>query len=361
MSRFVTLKKTDVQFSQYIWGTFSNTERALPIESLNNGTTHESVTFEIKKNDEIQKPSYLVIMSRLLKWNYFFLLLIPFLYVFVKNLVFQRIFDPISFGLAAVSSVFLFAGLNIRNDILDHVSGFDRIIKSSGPKPLLLGWITAHKANQISLALSVFAIMLAIPVCIRQHEALRVVVISLILLIVGNFFNKNNYKFNYFSEFILFLILGPTLCAGYQVSMGSGVDTEILVFGTVWGVAVLFLLYIVQFYNLFETSQVGIKNTLTKMGFDKSKTFLISWWIFFIVLWATYHYFYASVFSLWFGTNILIFWSWPTFIKIKQAHSPIGSQLAKVRRAAYRAFALMVAILIVELSSYVYTYLDRTM
>lgn len=357
MSRFVTLKKTDAGFASHIWGTFSNTERALPLESLNTGTVQESVTFEIKTLQEIKQPSHLKIFSLLIKWNYFFLLLIPLFYVAVKNYLFHRIFDPVSFGLAALSSLFLFAGLNIRNDVLDHVSGFDRIIKSSGPKPLLLGWATAESANHIGWILSIIAIALAVPVCLHQHEAIRVVGITLGLFFAGNFLNKNNYKFSHFSEFILFLILGPALCSGYQVSMGSGVDTEILVFGTAWGVAVLFLLYTVQFANLFETSQAGIKNTLTKMGFDKSKRFLIAWWSFFIVLWVIYHYFYASRFWLWFGTAILIFWSLPTFIQVTKTHSPIGSALMKVRRVGSRAFALMVGILIVELCWNVYNQL----
>jgi 1,4-dihydroxy-2-naphthoate polyprenyltransferase len=357
MSRFVTLKKNDADFSKYIWGTFSNSERALPIESLNTGTTQESVTFEIKSLAEVNQPSDLVIFSRLIKWNYFFLLFVPLFFVAIKNFLFQRIFDPASFGLSAISSIFLFAGLNIRNDVLDHVSGFDRIIKTNGKKPLLLGWATAESANHIGWILCIIAIALAVPVCIHQHEAIRVVGITLGLFLAGSFLNKNNYKFSHFSEFILFLILGPALSSGYQVAMGSGVDTEILVFGAAWGVAVLFLLYIVQFANLFETSQAEIKNTLTKMGFDKSKTFLISWWSFFIVLWTIYHYFYASRFWLWFGTAILIFWSLPTFIQIKNTHSPIGSALMKVRRAGSRAFALMVGILVVELSWNIYNHL----
>jgi 1,4-dihydroxy-2-naphthoate octaprenyltransferase len=357
MSRFVTLKKTDADFSKYIWGTFSNTERALPVESLNAGTTQESVTFEIKNLAEINQPSDLVIFSRLIKWNYFFLIFVPLFFVTVKNFLFQRILDPTSFGLSAISSIFLFAGLNIRNDVLDHVSGFDRVIKSSGQKPLLLGWATAESANHISWILCIIAIALAVPVCILQQEAILVVAITLGLFLAGNFLNKNNYKFNHFSEFILFLILGPALCSGYQVAMGAGVDTEIIVFGMLWGVGVLFLLYIVQFANLFESSQAGIKNTLTKMGFDKSKTFLIAWWSFFIVLWTTYHYFYASRFWLWFGTAVLIFWSLPTFIQIKNTQSPIGSALMKVRKRGRRAFALMVGIFIVELSWNIYNQL----
>ena len=89
MSHFVTLKKTDADFSKYIWGTFSNTHRAVPMESLNTGTIQESVTFEIKSLQEINQPTDLVIFGRLIKWNYFFLLFLPLFYVAVKNFLFQ--------------------------------------------------------------------------------------------------------------------------------------------------------------------------------------------------------------------------------------------------------------------------------
>lgn len=358
MSRFVTCKKDSDEFKKYIWGTFSENERALPIKSLNVGTVSETVTFEIKSLAEVQAPSLWKIYLRLIKWNYFFLIFVPLYYVFVKNYVYQRLFDLNSFYLSIVASLFLFAGLNIRNDINDHLSGFDWIIKSKNKKPVLSGWVTAQKAQFFSWVLIVLAIGFAIPVCLRQHEALRVSVVTLILFLAGNFLNKNNYKFTPISEFILFVMLGPGLCSGYQVALGSGVDTEILIFGTAWGVAVLFLLYIVQFEHLFETSQAKIQNTLTKIGFDKSKIFFKFWWSFFVFLWVVYHYFYSSQYWLWISTIVLIFWSLPTFIQIANVHSPIGSNLSRVRKAGFRMFALMVMILVLEQSWYLYSHWD---
>lgn len=360
MSRFVTVKKNSSEYLKYIWGDFSSTERALPIESLNRGAeddiSKESITFEIKSVQEIKKPSFVTMLSRLIKWKYFFLVLVPIYYVMIKNFVYDRLFDPYSFILAAIGSLFLFAGLNIRNDVIDHISGFDRIIKSSSPKPILLGWITARKAKTLSWFFIFVSVLLAIPVCLRQPETIHVVGITFILLLIGNFLNKNNYKFNFFSEFILFLILGPALCSGYQVALGSGVDTEVLVFGSAWGVAVLFLLYVVQFANLFETSQSEIKNTLTLMGFDKSKLFLKSWWGFFLLLWVLYHYFYSSAYWLWCGSLALMFWSFPIFVEITHVHSPMSSGLQRVRKAGLRIIFLMITILILEQTWYLYNH-----
>ena len=357
MSRYLTLKKSDPEYLKYIWGDFSESERALPIESLNKNEPSDSVTFEIREVKAVQAPSTMVLVSRLIKWNYFFLVFVPVYYVMTKNFVYERLFDPFNFFLAVVASFLLFAGLNIRNDVLDHVSGFDRIIKSSSAKPLMLGWMTARKAKTLSWFFIAAAMILAIPVCLKQHEAFHVALVTLVLFLIGNFLNKNNYKFNYLSEFILFLLLGPVLCSGYQVSLGSGVDTEVLVFGAAWGVAVLFLLYLVQFANLFETSQAGIKNTLTLMGFDHSKRFLKLWWALFIILWMVYHHFYASTYARWIGTATLIFCSLPVIAEISHAHSPMGSNLNRVRYAGLRIIFLMIAILVLEQTWYLYTHL----
>ena len=358
MSHFVTCKKNSDDFKKYIWGTFSETERALPIESLNVGTVSESITFEIKSINEIETPTQFQIFIRLIKWNYFFLIFVPLYYIFVKNFVYQRLFDLLSFYLSIAASLFLFAGLNIKNDILDHISGFDWIIKSKSKRPVLQGWITAHAANKFSNILIIIAACLAGPICFRQNEVFRISIITLLLFLVGNFLNKNNYKFSYISEFILFIMLGPALCSGYQVALGSGVDTEVLIFGSAWGVAVLFLMYVVQFEHLFETSQAKIYNTMTKMGFDKSKSFLKLWWGFFILLWIIYHYFYASQYWLWFSALVLIFWSLSAFVQIAQADSPMGSNLFRVRRSCFKIFTLMILLLILEQSWYLYNHLD---
>lgn len=355
MSQFVTLNKKDSLFSKYIWGDFSQNLVAIPIESLNIETEQESVTFEVKEKKHIKSPHPFFILLRLMKWNYFFLIFVPFYYVWVKNTLYDRLYDVQSFYMAVLSSIFLFAGLNIRNDVLDHVNGFDRIIKSRNPKPILSGWVTARSANNLAWGFIFIALILALPALYRQIEALRAAVVVFSLFIIGNFLTKNSYKYSYFSEFILFLILGPGLCAGYQTALGSGVDTEILVFGSVWGTGVLFLLYINQFANLFETSQAGIGNTLTKMGFDHSKKFLGRWWALFLLFWVVHHHYYASIYWTWFATATLVFWSFQIFIKLSNVESPMGSQLYRVRRTGYRIFLLMVSLLILEQTWYLYT------
>lgn len=352
MKKFLTLNKNDSRYNDYIWGSFSKSEYAIPVESLNDTTLKNVVTFLIQDKTSFAKPSFLRWVTYLIKWKYFSLLYIPLYLVIAKNILFNRFFDPLSLALSAIAASLLFAGLNIRNDVIDHISGYDRIISSGKIKPIMKGWINATEASKISWWLIVSSALFAVPVFFRQPESIRVAIIVSVLFLIGNFIRKNSYKDKYFAEFILFLLFGPGLLSGYQVALGSGVDTEILALGTLWGFGVLFLFYLNQLRYLFNTSKSNIVNTITKMGFDESKNFLVMWWCVFIILWALFHKFYSSTFWAFFTSFTLIFWSFPTFIKIAASRSPMGSELKLVYKIGIRNFVLMIFLIVLEATYY---------
>jgi 1,4-dihydroxy-2-naphthoate octaprenyltransferase len=285
---------------------------------------------------------------------------VPLFFVGFKKYLDDRFFDPFSFMMASISMLFLFAGLNLRNDLNDHLSGYDRVIAPISPKPLLKGWITGSEVSFLSGVLIIFAAILSVPVFILQNEELLVVAVVLFLFIVGQFFKKNSFKNQRLGEVILFLLVGPGLCSGYQVSLGAGIDTEILFFGLLWGAAILFLVHLNNFSNLLATSQAGIHNTITKMGFDASKKFLIFWLASLNILWISYHYFYASIFWTWLSGAVFIFWSIPTAIQFASLSSPVGSDLLVAKKTGSKNFLLMIVLLFIEQIWYLGSQLNWT-
>lgn len=234
VSSFITLKKKDSDFQKYLWGNFSSTQRALPMATMNLNSSEETVTFEIVDKKTIQKPSALSIFFTLIKFQNLHFILLPLFYVLAKNYVDNRFFDPVSCAIASVAMLFLFAALNIRNDVNDHVSGYDRVnITSPGGhgKPIHLGWITASQASNLSWVLTLIAMTLSLPVMLRQPEEARVIAVSTALIIAGRLLSKNSYKNQRWGEVIFFILAGPGVVAGYQVALGSGIDTECLGFG----------------------------------------------------------------------------------------------------------------------------------
>lgn len=351
-TQYVTLKKTDPAFLSHLWGSQEaeqkSQQRAIPVKTYNLGTEEESVTFELKDISQIQKPSFIKVVASLIKLKSFILILFPLFFVLVKNSVDNRFFDPQSMLFVSIATLLLFAGLNIRNDVYDHISGFDRVNLDSTRKPIRLGWISAHKASRISLWLISASAIITLPVIFVQTELIRVIAVALILFFAGRFAKDNSYKNQHFGEFILFMLIGPALVSGYQVALGAGVDTEVLAFGVLWGFAVLYLIQVNNFSHIMTSSQSGIRNSMTKLGFDWSQKFLIIGWIAFIGLWILFHNYYASTYWSVFGTMLLIFWSIPLFMKISNIKSPMGSGLQTVRKEAYKTFIIMVFLFFME-------------
>ncbi len=355
MSQFITLKKSDPKFKKHLYGTFSHDDIAIPMTTLNLGSVEETITFEIKKKSDIKKPMFIMMFLHIIKIKKYLLILVPLFYVLAKNYVDGRMFDSWSLFLAAVGSLFLFAGINIRNDVIDHITGYDRVNTSEELKPIQEGWLTAADALFISRASILISALFSIPVMINQPEEVHVIVVLIGLILAGKVFVRNSYKNQHFGELLLFILSGAGLVLGYQVALGAGIDTEVLAFGVLWGWAILFLMHLNNFRNLLSSSQAGLKNTMTRLGFDRAKKLLNYWWIVFLLLWFAYHHFYGSVFWSTLSNLILIFWSIPTLIKISQIQSPVGSDLIEAKLAGYRNFLLMNGILILEFGWYVGT------
>lgn len=347
--RFVTVNKSDPKFQSYLMGTVQPDLRPVPAKSLNIGRSDELVTFEMKLISEIQKPSLLAQVSEILKLKSYVLILFPLFFVLVKNISAETFYDPVSLTFAVVSLLFIYGGLNMRNDVADHVSGFDRVNTSVKLKPINAGWVTAAQLSKLSWIAIFFAVLLALPVLLLQFETWKIVAISSPLLVAGQFLQKNSYKEKWFGELVLFFLMGIGVAAGLQLAMGAGVDAQVIAFGLFWGSVVVFLMHVNNFSHLMTSTQAGIKNSITKLGFDRSKIFLALWWCACLFLWTWFHLNFGVGFWKWFGSVCLLAVTLPFFILLYRTRSPIGSDSVYFRVWAYRIFAFMVFLFYLEL------------
>lgn len=349
-SQFVTVKKSQSEFSEYLWGRLENVtaRRAVPVKTYDLGTVKESVTFELKNISEIKKPGQFVFFAAFIKLNSFILILFPLFYVLDKNYFSGGHGASPGILFAAISSVFLFAGLNIRNDVYDHISGFDRVNIDLNRKPIRMGWISAQTASRISVGLIFLAAVLALPAVLLQPRLLWVISAALILFFLGRFAKNNSYKQQHSGELILFLLIGPALAVGYQVATGSEVDSEVVGFGALWGFLVLYLIQVNNFTHIMTSSQSGIKNTMTKLGFDWAQKFLITAWLIFLLLNVLFHFYVSSVSWIVINTVTLLAVSVPTILKIANIKSPMGSGLQVIRKEVQRNFLVFVIVSLAE-------------
>jgi len=331
----VTLSKSSPQFESYLLGTFSKDHRALPLRTLNANSSQETVTFEVKSVDELDRPSLPMILLHLLKVRAFILVLFPMYVILVKNNADKTIRDPMVVLFATLGILFTYIAVNLRNDFTDHMKGLDRINPKAGSRVIQKGWMTAAQVRSWSNFFVALAVVFASVVIFAFPVVIGVVMLTVLVGIWAQFLKKGSFKYHKGGEFFVFLLLGPLLTTGYHISISGAWDLESLFLGIIWGWLVVFLQHIKNFEFIMVNSQAGFHNTVTWLGFDRSKTLLRVWWFLFLAMFIGYHLRYAGNFWTWFVCGSVAFSAFPFFIGISNLQSPVGSDLIRVRRRGY--------------------------
>ena len=348
-----TISKSDPQFESYLLGTFSTTHKALPVQTMNVSSEQESITFQIVSNEEIRLPDFLSYWAQVLRLRNFVLIAFPIYIIIMKATIYHLPYFPL-FALLSIFSAFLLqSSMNLRNDFQDHFWGIDRVQPSSGSRAIQKGWITAARVKNLSNYFLIFGIVLAIPMIIVRPIPLIVVgLLSAVLMYTASGGGKFGTQYRFGTEFSAFWMAGPLLTIGFQIAIGMRLDPEIIMLGFVTGGLALFILYTRSFENILFNSQAQIKNTITMLGFERSKKFLSWFWFFWIVLLLFYHFNYAStdwmLMSFVFVTLASIrVWNSITLLK-----SPAGSAINRSMKICRRIAWIIVALWFVEYLTY---------
>lgn len=335
MTEVKTLSKGSPEFESYLLGSFSRTHRALPIQTLNANSSLETVTFEIVPVPEIKRPSFAILISHLLKVRAFILILFPVYLILVKNNADGTIEDPMVVLVSTFGILSAYIAVNLRNDYTDHMKGLDRINRQAGSRVIQKGWMTASEVRSFAHFFVVLAFFLAGLVIFAFPMVIGVVLLTTMVGIWAQFLKKGSFKYHKGGEFFVFLLLGPLLTTGYQISISGFWDIESLYLGIIWGWLVVFLQHLKNFEYIMINSQAGYQNTVTWLGFDKTKVLLKVWWLIFMAMFITYHLRYSGVFWTWFVCTVLSFCTLPFFISLNNLRSSIGSDLLRSRRLGY--------------------------
>lgn len=327
MSQLVTLSRKDPLFPKYLHGTFSDKERALPVQSLNVNTEHEQVTFQIVPIEKIEKPVFLIKWARIMKLHNLTLLGFTLFAILIKNSVDGIAFDPALALLSAIGAFCLHIGVNLRNDYQDHINGLDRIHPQGGSQAIQKGWITAARVRTLSFVFLFIGIIFGLPSLFVYPELFILIGTIALLAIVGFSQYRMGMKYRLWSEVTIFLLLGPLLSVGYQYAIGCGFDLEVVLLGCTVGLLGAYFIHLKNFQAILVNSQAKFHNTISELGFEKSKTFLIAWWWLFFGFLNLYHYIYAATSWFWIiflgslGPTIYVFKG------LNQLHSPLGSKV----------------------------------
>ena len=349
MKRLFTVSKKSQDFERYLDGTFSPTDIALVLETHNLNSLEESITFEIKKRDQIVKPNWLQIILALSKPYKFIYLLFPVLFILLDFIIHGVEFDQLTTVFSVVSAVFLFLGINLMSDFRDHLQGFDRVNENHKSKPIFLGWVRAIRVKQSALALIFLSFLLSIPVLIAFPKLLVIVAITGTIIFYSLLKKNKSYRDHLFGDVFWALLVGPLLSLGMEVAFSGEFQFKYFLFGCVWGILIFFRIQIANFEHILSSSLAKVKNLVNYFGFENSKKFLFSIWGLFLLSFslfqAAFHHW-----LVWLGTVLIIlFQGYKQFRLLYKLSSPSGSEMKTVNEGLKVLWATIIMLWLVQI------------
>jgi 1,4-dihydroxy-2-naphthoate polyprenyltransferase len=339
-----TLSKADPQFLSYLLGTFSNTQRALPVKSLNVNSDSETVTFEIIPVKDINTAPFFFRWLKIFKIHNFVLVGLPIFFILMNCYLDGKSFDGHLALLSAAAAFCLHAAVNLRNDYLDHLSGLDRLQSSAETThPIQRGWITAYQAKAISNFFIFLGLIFGAPSVIFFPELLFIVSILLLFGFIGIQSYRFGLKYRLWTELTAFLFLGPCLTVGFQMSIGGGFDLEAIFLGQITGWFAVYVLHLKNFTQIMTNHQAGFINTVNLLGFEKAKTLINWWWWILLLMINAYHFFYNT---FWWTAAFALFSILLIILQLKATRnitSPVGSNFRAMLNSCYQLGLILFA------------------
>lgn len=342
MNRFVTASRGSAEFEAYLLGSFSKTERARAVQSLNPNTKSEQVTFEILKLSEVQRPGALSFLGQWLRLRKLVIILFPVFY-FLINLA-KPVLDPWALLLALFSLIFLFWSVYLHNDYSDHVQGIDRVYLNSGSRAIQKGWVTAWFVKRWAWIFLIISMLLALPVFVAIPALLMVAALGGFLIYISHINPFGFFKNKMWGVWVQGFLVGPCLAVGLEILMTGTVTLTGVGFGLLWGLLVLFILLVYDFEKLVPNAQVGLNTWMVHLGFDQGKVFLQRWWIFVYVSFIVFHSIEKN-WMIWMpGAAILGFFGFKFLRQLNLLKTPAGSDVIQLRQEGYQLFILTITI-----------------
>lgn len=337
-SQFVTAKKSTAEFDRLIKGTFSKTQRALPVQNLRVGSLEEEVTFEIIDVKNIPKR---FAYTGFIGPKKLLFVLFPIFYFAIRDWSKPLLASP-ELECLICGLILSLLAVQIKVDIQDFISGYDRIRGDKGQKVLNKGLKTVAQLERDFKIVSILAFAVStVPII---FEPKRIFSFALTLVLFGAGYSFGVIKKNRLvRDLALGFIAGPILAFWIMPKISS------LSFGFIWGFFVFFALQLEHFQHYFAQTQAGEKNLITLKSFDQAPKIL---W----VVWATCLIVYSLIRSqtshiAWWGGSmlILIIFSFIWRKSLFNLKSPAGSEIDKIVLAGNQLYYTFITLWTAEL------------
>ncbi len=270
VSKYITFSLGDPQLKNYLQGTFSTTQRAIPIPSLNGYLSH--ITFRVVDIASISRPSWFVILFKSLRWGWLPLTCIPILFVYLgfrKGEV-----HGLSMALSLWSLLCFYLAVFLFNDSSDYITGTDGVGRYRINPVLKKGWMSAKQIHQYAKVWLLLGMGAGLPILWFRPFTLVIVSLFSIIGLVGYSLKGRGFKALGVGELVIYLCLGPFSVIGFAFATTGSFHFQHLLFGFFWGGVAATALSFKHFQHLMLDEQAGVRTLMRRLGFDRGK-----WWL----------------------------------------------------------------------------------
>lgn len=340
-SRFETAKRGEKRFQELMTGEFSNTERALPVKSLQVGLSDEEVTFEIVAKSQLPAFSFKDFIKSLIKVHLLTLLVFP-VFFFVFETWTKPEITSVEIIFILMGIIFTYAAVQLRIDRRDYESGYDRLRSLKDMSYLRRGMISVKEAKAWEQRMAGFAIGFGMIPMVLEWKRIIVFVLAVMGIIIADRLGSANRN-RLIRDLSLSLVAGPLLAYGILPNLQS------IGFGIVWSFLIFYSLQIDHFENYFEQTKSGEKNFLNQVSFDFVGGRLWKTWSTFILAFSVWNMWREGL-SVWIGTVLILFFSsWQWRKQLLSLKSSVGSEIKKVSFVAHQMIVLLILLWVAEL------------
>ena len=345
-----TLESSDPQFKTYMLGDLPGGLRAIPVKSLNPQSSSHVVTFQIISKPVV--PFLLKFVSVLKIYLWILPLALAFFIVGWAQVTGQN-WDPTQALVSSLALLSWMSAMTLQNDVLDHLSGIDRVFEDSDERALQKGWITAGFAKRLSYGFFGLGALLGAFVIFQAPWVLLVMGLTVALTMWGFTQHKVGLQYRLWTEVSAFILLGPFLALGFGAAVGLKPSLGLLSLGLIHGVWVVLILHLKNLGRIMVQNQLRHANSMTLIGFDQAKVFLQFWFLLMLTMGLLFHLFFLN--QIWtVGFLIAGISLFLLFRKLLRGlRSPLSSRYQKDIVSLRTLAFLYLALWILEFLSYV--------
>ncbi|MBX3021013.1 MAG: UbiA family prenyltransferase [Bdellovibrionales bacterium] len=268
-SEFITLTREDPEFESYLLGTFSDKERAIPVETYHAQTYRERVTFRIVPIDKLSAPPWWTIYFWSCRPELLALTLGPSFAAWLNHPSSLSAWERWPSWLALVGIFFLHTAAFLYNDVQDHVHGADRLNRRRGSQVIQKGWSSAAAMKKWALVNLGLAVLFGLPAFMSAPVALAGVCLTAFLaltVVMKNWGSRWGL-----CDLALLLLFGPLLTMGIALASFGETNLQDVALGVAFGAMTVWVFQVRQFEDLFRSKPENFRTFLGRLNFDKAR------------------------------------------------------------------------------------------